>query len=290
MKTKNLFRSSRRSYATLMHVVQNDTIRFHIACMTIITMLIMYMHPVYDLFTKEIPIASFTSTIPLTQIMHVKDEIVDNRCIPVNIMSESITKEETTVLEEPITKIKEVEAIENSTGINDINNIDATVRTMEVIDAHKLITVIETEPDYVHEMYETTSSVKNPSGLTADQIDILLKDTKLYGIGDSVYQIEQQYGIDAYYTISVAVLESGHGRSNLATTKNNIFGLMLERNFESFDDCVRYFGRLMNKYENIYNVTMTTDGINTLYCTLNSWSGKIVELMNQYTIRANEMF
>ena len=137
--------------------------------------------------------------------------------------------------------------------------------------------------------YGRNSSIKGSSGLTATQIDGLLKGTKLHGIGNAVHYIEKEYGINAYFTISVASLESGYGKSGFARINKNIFGIM-GKSFSSFSECVRYFGRLMHTYENKHKITMTPAGINKRYCELSNWSGKVVNLMNGYIKKANNMY
>lgn len=176
-------------------------------------------------------------------------------------------------VEEPVIEIEtEITEIEEPSDVIE----EAIIEEDEVI-------------DYYYDEVTSSSSVKSSSGLTAEQIDKLLEGTDLYGIGEAVYNVEQTNGINSHFTISVASLESGFGSSPLAKSKNNIFG-MYNCSFKSFDSCVKYFGELMNDYEINHNITMTAEGINPRYCELDSWSGKVVTLMNQYIREANELY
>lgn len=72
--------------------------------------------------------------------------------------------------------------------------------------------------------------LKTPSGLTSDDIEKILKGTRLAGLGEAFAKAEQDYGVNAYYLIAHAAWESGWGESKLAKTKNNLFG------FSAYDD------------------------------------------------------
>lgn len=67
-------------------------------------------------------------------------------------------------------------------------------------------------------------NLHTPSGLTADEIEEVLKNTKLAGLGEAFFDAEKNYKINAYYLIAHAAWESGWGTSRLAIKKNNLFG------------------------------------------------------------------
>lgn len=150
---------------------------------------------------------------------------------------------------------------------------------------------IEPEPiPYHQDDFNGDSSVMCMSGLSAEQIEGMLEDYPgLSGLGEAIYNIEQEHGVNAFYTLAVASLESGYGKSNLAINKNNLFGLM-GCSFDSKEDCVAYFGRLMINYRDKHSITMTPNGINPRYCETNSWATKVTQLMNQWAHKANEMY
>lgn len=97
-----------------------------------------------------------------------------------------------------------------------------------------------------------TSTVKSKSGLTERHIAELFAGTALAGQGleQAILEIEGEYGVNAYFTIAVMKLESGNGKSRLARSKNNLFGLMARNgplSFETKEDSVRKFGQLISK-------------------------------------------
>lgn len=148
----------------------------------------------------------------------------------------------------------------------------------------------EEKKDYHTDGFGVKSSIMCSSGLTGEQIDGLLVGTDLYGIGGPVKDIEDIYGVNAYFTISVASLESSYGSSNMAKRQNNIFG-MLGHSFNSYGECVYFFGRLMDKYKNERGLDMSPYGINPTYCTDGSdWDGEVTSLMNSYVRKANEKY
>lgn len=109
----------------------------------------------------------------------------------------------------------------------------------------------EAEPD------KPTSKVKSNSGLTEQHIAEIFEGTALEGQGleEAVLEVEEEYGINAYFTIAVMKLESGNGNSRLAKKKNNLFGLNAidgdafnrAYSFKTKGDSVRKFGELISK-------------------------------------------
>ncbi|SEM90380.1 glucosaminidase domain-containing protein [Paenibacillus sp. OV219] len=134
-----------------------------------------------------------------------------------------------------------------------------------------------------------TSRVNTDSGLSSKQIAQLLNGTKLSGQGleQAVLSIEEEYGINAFFTIAVMKLESGNGKSRLARTKNNLFGLNATSSnpyrkatyFETKGDCVQKFGQLLsdNYVERGYT---TIEKVARKYCPVNSkWASHVRSIM-----------
>ncbi|MBO9599861.1 MAG: glucosaminidase domain-containing protein, partial [Cohnella sp.] len=107
----------------------------------------------------------------------------------------------------------------------------------------------------VGEPNKPSSVVKSQSGLTEEDIGEMLEGTDLadQGLEEAILDIEEEYGVNAYFTIAVMKLESGNGESRLAKRKNNLFGLNAiagdafnkALSFETKADCVRMFGQLI---------------------------------------------
>ncbi|WP_219837371.1 glucosaminidase domain-containing protein [Paenibacillus sp. R14(2021)] len=133
-----------------------------------------------------------------------------------------------------------------------------------------------------------SSKVMSDSGLTKAHIALILKGTKLEGQGleEAVLGIEEKYGINAFFTIAVMKLESGNGKSKLARTKNNLFGLNATGNgnvkayaFATKGDCVRKFGQLIS--DNYVERGFTTiEKVGGKYCPANGrWAGHVRSIM-----------
>ncbi|CAI6031493.1 glucosaminidase domain-containing protein [Cohnella sp. JJ-181] len=145
----------------------------------------------------------------------------------------------------------------------------------------------EASPDEDADPARPTNRVRSDSGLTEAHIAKLFKDTALagHGIEDVVLEIEEKYGINAFFTIAVMKLESGNGKSKLSRTKNNLFGLNATSgtakafSFKTKADSVRKFGQLLSdKY--VDKGLTTVDKVAAKYCPASSsWAGKVMGIM-----------
>lgn len=138
---------------------------------------------------------------------------------------------------------------------------------------------------------EPTSKVESTSGLTVQHIATILKGTDLedQGLEKAILKVEQEYGVNAYFTIAVMKLESGNGSSKLARNKNNLFGLNASGSnpynrafsFKSKADSVLKFGELIaNKY--IEKGYTTVDKVAQKYCPANSkWPRHVKDIMDR---------
>ena len=67
------------------------------------------------------------------------------------------------------------------------------------------------------------------SNYTAAEIDQKIRSKtstgKMLGLGSTIIKMQNQYGVNALAVTAVAANESGWGKSNIAMTKNNLFGL-----------------------------------------------------------------
>lgn len=154
---------------------------------------------------------------------------------------------------------------------------------------------IEEEPVAIN-----LTDITKPSNLTADQLNFIIDEqltdigesyTKFSGMGESLVKMEQETGVNALFCLSVGSLESGHGTSYAAESKNNLFGLIGNSgnlmSFDSVDDCVMYWGELIrNNY--IDNGRTTVSSIQSKYCPGSStWSGNVSYFMNEYSDHVN---
>ncbi|WP_158630064.1 glucosaminidase domain-containing protein [Cohnella sp. AR92] len=122
------------------------------------------------------------------------------------------------------------------------------------------------------------------SGLTVEAIEDLFDGTGFenQGLEEAVLQVEDKYGINAYFTIAVMRLESGNGTSRLAKTRNNLFGLNSSNGYVKFaskEACILRFGELISS--NYLGKGYTTiDKIGKKYCPANSkWASLVKSYM-----------
>ncbi|XID94799.1 glucosaminidase domain-containing protein [Paenibacillaceae bacterium WGS1546] len=136
-----------------------------------------------------------------------------------------------------------------------------------------------------------TSAVETESGLTEEDIALMFEGTALAGhdLESTILEVEEQYGINALFTIAVMKLESGNGSSNIAKKKNNLFGLNATGpdphskafSFETKGDSVRKFGQLLA--DNYVDKGLTTiEKIARKYCPANAkWPSLVKNIMNR---------
>ena len=144
------------------------------------------------------------------------------------------------------------------------------------------------------------TDITKPSNLTADQLNSIIDEqlstigesyTKFSGMGESLVKMEQETGVNALFCLSVGSLESGHGTSYAAESKNNLFGLIGNSgnlmSFDSVDDCVMYWGELIQD-NYMDNGRTTISSIQSKYCPGSStWSGNVTYFMNEYSEHVN---
>ena len=145
--------------------------------------------------------------------------------------------------------------------------------------------VIEPEPEVQYE------GVLVPSNLTADELRRgLLYELKDYA--EEFIQAEKETGINAVFLSSVAALESGWGRSDVATKRNNLFGWTASSGYKVFDskeECISFVAERIKvlylspdgKYFNGYEVS----DINTKYNGSQHWEDTVTQIMGNITNR-----
>lgn len=162
---------------------------------------------------------------------------------------------------------------------------------VQIVSPPAPISALPSEPVFPAESEETpkpakpTSLVRSDSGLTEKAIAEILKGTDLegHGLESAILEVEDDYGINAFFTIAVMKLESGNGKSRLAKAKNNLFGLNATggRNenafrFETKADSVRKFGQLIADHY-IGKGYTTIEKVARKYCPVNDKWPKLVQ-------------
>ncbi len=147
----------------------------------------------------------------------------------------------------------------------------------------------EKEDESSSEPIKPSSNVASDSGLTKKQIASLFKGTALegHGLEDVILEMEEEYGINAFFTIAVMKLESGHGKSRLAKNKNNLFGLNAidgdaynkAFSFKTKGDSIEKFGKLISK-NYIGKGLKTIEKVAKKYCpTDDNWPKLVKSIM-----------
>lgn len=150
------------------------------------------------------------------------------------------------------------------------------------IEQEKLESYYESISDEIVERNGDAIFTYNPfimSNLSVEQYNKILEGTKLEGFGEFYYDMELRHEVNGLFAVSVACLESGYGkyRANI----NNYYGMKNADGWMEFDspeENIQYFGRLMNKPlyfgKNIYE-------IGDIYCPSgdNYWATSVRSIM-----------
>lgn len=121
-----------------------------------------------------------------------------------------------------------------------------------------------------------------PSNITREEAYIMLEGTALQTLSNAYVYMEELYGVNAIYLMSLSAEESGWGRSQLAITHNNIGGIKSSNGWMYFSDwgeCLDYKAKLLKNqylsengdYFNGYSIW----NVNIKYCEQNTWADNI---------------
>lgn len=134
---------------------------------------------------------------------------------------------------------------------------------------------------------ETFEGVLKPSNLTPEQLEEgLLYNLKDYS--EAFIQAEKDTGINAVFLASIAALESGWGRSDLALYNNNLYGWTSSSGyayFSSYGECI------LTVAENLKSMYLQPDGkyfsgyevsdVNKHYNGSKFWEDNVQDIMAQ---------
>lgn len=129
------------------------------------------------------------------------------------------------------------------------------------------------------------NDISKVSNLTEEQYYILTKDTWWEGHEAVLIDLENRYHVNAMYAMSVSTLESGHGGSDRALTRNNYYGAEVDTYFASLYDNTMYFGDFQNRLY-VSEGLVSVWNIGPKYCPPNrNWevyvANKMSELLNK---------
>lgn len=133
--------------------------------------------------------------------------------------------------------------------------------------------------------------VRLKSGASASEIDAKLVGTDLEGMGESLVNAEQKYGVNAWFLTGLAIHESGYGTSKIAADKNNVFGFQAydaspyesARTFaskeEGVDVVAKYLSEAYLTPGGTYYNGVSIDNIGKRYATDPNWAAAIKKHM-----------
>ena len=130
-------------------------------------------------------------------------------------------------------------------------SLDEPMKTSAQIKQEELEVYYESISNEIVDRDEDAIFTYNPfimSNLSVEQYNKILEGTGLEGLGESYYEMELKHEVNGLFALSVACLESGYGKYRANT--NNYYGMKNGDGWMSFDtpdDNIQYFGRLMNK-------------------------------------------
>lgn len=133
-----------------------------------------------------------------------------------------------------------------------------------------------------------TSNVTKVSNATVEELNAAIAATCPWmssynsNLGQLYHDLEEEYGINAYFALAVSYSEVGtQNMSRLAREDNNIYGLMTGVKYDSLEDCIDYFFRLIKK-NYVGQGRLSVEDISKKYCNGNpTWIKNVSYFMNE---------
>lgn len=132
-----------------------------------------------------------------------------------------------------------------------------------------------------------------PSGATAEQLDRAFVGTPMEGLGAAFERAEKQSGVNAWFLVAIATLESGYGHSALARDKNNLFGFCAyddspyssATKFKTKEKGIEYVSDFLSREyldaHGAYYKGLSVDAVGESYATDKDWANKVYSLMTE---------
>ncbi|MHB0885813.1 MAG: glucosaminidase domain-containing protein [Bacillota bacterium] len=143
-------------------------------------------------------------------------------------------------------------------------------------------------------VYTVDSDLRQPSYISAAQLDAYFKGFPMAGLGQVFVAAEAKYGDNAVYLAAHAAWESDYGRSPIAQQKKNLFGygasgtdpFQNAKSFPSFEACIDFVaGYVARAYLSpsgqYYGGAPSLRGMNVHYAADQNWMNGIAAIMNR---------
>jgi beta-N-acetylglucosaminidase len=135
--------------------------------------------------------------------------------------------------------------------------------------------------------------IRTKTGLKGYQLDVILKGTKLEGLGNAYAKAEEQYSVSSLVLMGISAHESAWGTSRLSNERNNLFGFQAydgdinaAKHFVSKEECILVVAKhLSDKYLTVgapYYKGFTLADVNIRYASDKEWNSKITETLNSF--------
>jgi hypothetical protein len=109
-------------------------------------------------------------------------------------------------------------------------------------------------------------NIHNYSVIASGRLDAFFQGV-LSGKGQKFIEEARKNNICPLFLAAIAMHESANGKSLIARTKNNVFGIYLNKKYHSFrsvDECIEYAAKLLAG--KIYRKNPTIAGVQKIYC------------------------
>lgn len=120
---------------------------------------------------------------------------------------------------------------------------------------------------------------KNLFNGTAEDLDACLAKTKLKGMGKDFMEIQEEFGVNALFLMSIAKVESGYGNAPMKGKPYNIVGAIGQKP-KSYKECIYKLARNLRKNYINSNRTNPKD-INKKYSANDKWADEVVKEMTR---------
>lgn len=175
-------------------------------------------------------------------------------------------------------------------------NVRLEAKTVAVGNGSRLVAEYR---DDQPEPRSSTFDVTAPSLVTAYEIDAVLADTELAGMGRAFLEAEAESKVNAMFLLALAIHESNWGTSSLAREKNNLFGFgAYDSNpyhgamvFSSKEECVKHVAQFLRDHyiEGDYYRGTTIQSINEMYASDRAWGEKIFATMTRLDVKIQNL-
>lgn len=137
------------------------------------------------------------------------------------------------------------------------------------------------------------NDIRKKSEISENEINDILKNSRLRGTGEHFKRAEDIYGVNAYVLLAMAKLESGWGESRIARDKNNLFGFRAYdrdpyNSSESYNtyadsiyDVARHLSESYLKPSGQYFNGFSLEDVNKKYCSDSSWAPKLRKIIKE---------